>query len=161
MHISTGQTPRNHAAVIEIVIHWKCLNALLNKDVWEVGKISVGSFVVQDVGKENNVNGEAEDAKPLEFLVQQLEKLKTARDTKKDYPSLFDESNLDAVFGILDPTKQGHVTLRQYREALKTLGIKDFEMDPKGAEDDKITLETFKREAKVGLMNTCATFKTV
>ncbi|XP_060695474.1 EF-hand calcium-binding domain-containing protein 10 [Hemiscyllium ocellatum] len=100
-------------------------------------------------------------AKPLEFLVQQLEKLKTARDTKKDYPSLFDESNLDAVFGILDPTKQGHVTLRQYREALKTLGIKDFEIDPKGAEDDKITLETFKREAKVGLMNTCATFKTV
>ncbi|XP_048463784.1 EF-hand calcium-binding domain-containing protein 10 [Rhincodon typus] len=86
--------------------------------------------------------------KPVEFLVQQLEKLKSARQTKKDYPSLFDESNLDAVFGILDPTKQGHITLRQYREALKTLGIKDFEMDPMGAENDKITLATFQRVAR-------------
>ncbi|XP_059508219.1 EF-hand calcium-binding domain-containing protein 10 [Stegostoma tigrinum] len=99
-------------------------------------------------------------AKPVEFLVQQLEKLKSARQTKKDYPSLFDESNVDAVFGILDPTKQGHITLRQYREALKTLGIKDFEMNPTGAENDKITLATFKKVANVGLMNACATFKT-
>ncbi|XP_078077330.1 EF-hand calcium-binding domain-containing protein 10 [Mustelus asterias] len=100
-------------------------------------------------------------AKPVEFLIDQLEKLKVARQTKKDYPCLFDESNLDTVFGILDTTKQGYITLRQYREALKTLGIRDFVMDPLGAREDKITLATFKNEAKTGLMNTCSTFKTL
>ncbi|XP_067907386.1 EF-hand calcium-binding domain-containing protein 10 [Heterodontus francisci] len=99
-------------------------------------------------------------AKPWEFLIDQLEKLKTARQTKKNYPCLFDESNLDAVFGILDTTKQGHITLKQYREALKTLGVKDFVMDPLGASNNKISLATFKKEATAGLMKTCATFKT-
>ncbi|XP_041072028.1 EF-hand calcium-binding domain-containing protein 10 [Carcharodon carcharias] len=99
-------------------------------------------------------------AKPLEFLIGQLEKLNVARQTEKDYPCLFDESNLDTVFGILDTTRQGHITLRQYREALKTMGVKDFVMEPLGALDNKITLATFKKEAKAGLMKTCATFKT-
>ncbi|XP_078424538.1 EF-hand calcium-binding domain-containing protein 10 [Cetorhinus maximus] len=99
-------------------------------------------------------------AKPVEFLIGQLEKLNVARQTKKDYPCLFDESNLDTVFGILDTTRQGHITSRQYREALKTMGVKDFVMKPLGALDNKITLATFKKEAKAGLMKTCATFKT-
>ncbi|XP_038637154.1 EF-hand calcium-binding domain-containing protein 10 [Scyliorhinus canicula] len=99
-------------------------------------------------------------ARPVQFLIDQLELLKVARQTQKNYPCLFDDSNLDTVFGILDTTKQGHITLRQYREALKTLGVKDFVMAPLGSLDDKITQATFKQEAKAGLANACATFRT-
>ncbi|XP_067855932.1 EF-hand calcium-binding domain-containing protein 10 [Heptranchias perlo] len=99
-------------------------------------------------------------AKPLDFLVDQLEKLKIARQTETDYPCLFDESNLDAVFGILDTTKKGHITLNQYTEALKTLGVKNFVTQPEGASNNEISLATFKNEATAGLMKTCATFKT-
>uniref|UniRef100_UPI00398F73AC EF-hand calcium-binding domain-containing protein 10 n=1 Tax=Pristiophorus japonicus TaxID=55135 RepID=UPI00398F73AC len=99
-------------------------------------------------------------AKPLEFLIDQLEQLKIARLTGTNFPCLFDDSNLDAVFGILDTTKQGHITLNQYTEALKTLGINDFVKEPLGASKNEISLTTFKLEATNGLMKTCATFQT-
>ncbi|XP_062914259.1 EF-hand calcium-binding domain-containing protein 10 [Mobula hypostoma] len=95
-------------------------------------------------------------AKPLEFLVEQL---KAAKNTQTNYPCLFDESNLDAVFGILDPTKQGYITLKQYTEALKTLGVKDFAKVPSGAYDNKIHLAVFKSEAKAGLMKMYSPYK--
>ncbi|XP_055506235.1 LOW QUALITY PROTEIN: EF-hand calcium-binding domain-containing protein 10 [Leucoraja erinacea] len=98
-------------------------------------------------------------AKPLEFLIEQLEQLKVAKTIKKNYPCLFDESNLDAVFGILDTTKKGHITLVQYTEALKTLGVKDFAKEPSGADDDKIRLAIFKAEAKAGLMKMYSPYK--
>lgn len=31
-------------------------------------------------------------------------------------PNLFDDSNLDTVCGILDPTNQGFISYNQYRE---------------------------------------------
>lgn len=31
-------------------------------------------------------------------------------------PCLFDDSNLDAVCGILDPTNQGYISYNQYKE---------------------------------------------
>ncbi|XP_051885936.1 EF-hand calcium-binding domain-containing protein 10 [Pristis pectinata] len=98
-------------------------------------------------------------AKPLEFLIEQLEQLKTAKKTRTNYPCLFDESNLDAVFGILDTTKQGYITLKQYTEALKTLGVEDFAKMPAGAHDNKIHLAVFKSEAKAGLMKMYSPYK--
>ncbi|XP_069759447.1 EF-hand calcium-binding domain-containing protein 10 isoform X2 [Narcine bancroftii] len=86
-------------------------------------------------------------AKPLDFLIEELEQLKIAKTTQKNYPCLFDESNLDTVFGILDTTKQGYISLNQYTEALKTLGVKDFAKEPTGARDNKIHLAEFKSEA--------------
>ncbi|KAE8616299.1 hypothetical protein XENTR_v10008769 [Xenopus tropicalis] len=54
--------------------------------------------------------------RPREFLIKQLEKLKYARLSDVDYPCLFDDSNLDAIFGILDPAGQGYITGTQYME---------------------------------------------
>ncbi|XP_078272645.1 EF-hand calcium-binding domain-containing protein 10 isoform X2 [Rhinoraja longicauda] len=99
-------------------------------------------------------------AKPLEFLIEQLEQLKVAKTIKKNYPCLFDESNLDAVFGILDTTKTGQITLIQYTEAFKTLGVKDFVKEPSGAKENKIHLAVFKAEAKAGLMKMYSPYKT-
>nr|XP_039268396.1 EF-hand calcium-binding domain-containing protein 10-like [Styela clava] len=96
---------------------------------------------------------------PREFLIEQLEKLKVAQQSGMYYPCLFDESNLHAIFGMLDPTKRGFISKDQYCEALKTIGVKDFELLPTGAEIDKITIDTFLREAKKGLAKYSATFK--
>ncbi|XP_033888073.1 EF-hand calcium-binding domain-containing protein 10-like isoform X1 [Acipenser ruthenus] len=97
--------------------------------------------------------------RPCEFLITQLERLKLARTTSRDYPCLFNESNLEAIFGILDPTRQGYITVGQYKEALNTIGLKQFVAFPQGADCNRITLETFKKETKDGLIKSSATFK--
>ena len=50
------------------------------------------------------------------FLVEQLEKLKTARETGQNFPCLFDEGNVESAFGIMDPTCRGFITRTQYHE---------------------------------------------
>ncbi|XP_026058526.1 EF-hand calcium-binding domain-containing protein 10 [Carassius auratus] len=92
--------------------------------------------------------------RPKEFLIDQLEKLKVHPGKP---PCLFNESNLDALFGVLDPSHQGFITYSQYKEALKTLGIKNFNEFPEGASDDRISQETFIREATEGLVGSAAT----
>ncbi|CAI9598411.1 unnamed protein product [Staurois parvus] len=94
--------------------------------------------------------------RPQEFLISQLEKLKLARLANLEYPCLFDESNVEAVFGILDPAGQGYITRTQYTEALKTLGI-DITNLPTPPE--KITMEVFKHDVRIHLKKMCATFK--
>ncbi|XP_063783107.1 EF-hand calcium-binding domain-containing protein 10 [Pseudophryne corroboree] len=94
--------------------------------------------------------------KPQEFLITQLEKLKLARLADVEYPCLFDESNVDAVFGILDPSGQGYITRTQYVESLKTLGI---DVSNLPAPPEKITLEVFKYDMRIQLKKSCATFK--
>jgi len=50
------------------------------------------------------------------FLVEQLEKLKEARETGENFPCLFDETNIQSAFGIMDPTGRGCITRAQYEE---------------------------------------------
>uniref|UniRef100_A0A8C3APD3 Si:dkey-42p14.3 n=1 Tax=Cyclopterus lumpus TaxID=8103 RepID=A0A8C3APD3_CYCLU len=54
--------------------------------------------------------------KPREFLVEQLELLKISQQSNINGPSLFNKANLDAVFGILDPANQKHITFAQYKQ---------------------------------------------
>ncbi|KAM6973181.1 EF-hand calcium-binding domain-containing protein 10 [Aplochiton taeniatus] len=98
--------------------------------------------------------------RPREFLIIQLEQLKLSKTRSLDCPSLFSDSNLDAIFAILDPTKQEYITHVQYKEALTTLGITNFIECPEGAARDKISYETFKKEAKQGIQRCSATFST-
>ncbi|XP_027029021.1 EF-hand calcium-binding domain-containing protein 10 [Tachysurus fulvidraco] len=96
---------------------------------------------------------------PREFLVSQLEQLHASKLQAADSPCLFDDSNLDAVCGILDPTNQGYISYNLYREALKTFGIEHFNECPEGLGNDRISHETFKEEAKKCLMKNAATFQ--
>ncbi|RVE71371.1 hypothetical protein OJAV_G00051000 [Oryzias javanicus] len=95
---------------------------------------------------------------PREFLVEQLKQLKLSQINNVMGPHLFKRSNLDAVFGILDPAKQNHITFAQYKQALKTLGISDIDECPEGVNEDRISYETFKAEAERGLQRCSATF---
>ena len=44
-----------------------------------------------------------------------LETLKCYRDEKGDYPAMFTDANISAVFGMLDVTNKGFISMEQYR----------------------------------------------
>ncbi|CAD5113646.1 DgyrCDS2808 [Dimorphilus gyrociliatus] len=84
---------------------------------------------------------------PRDFMIQTLESLKQARTTGIDHPCLFDDSNIESVFGMLDPNTTGYIRLAQYKAGLITLGINKFNEHPPGSEMDRISLAAFKKEA--------------
>lgn len=96
---------------------------------------------------------------PKKFLIEILEKLQKSRGTRLDYPCLFDDTNIQSVFGMLDPTNKGYINKQQYQEALTTLGVKSFNESPEGAEEDKISFDTFLKEARQGLSEASACFR--
>jgi len=53
---------------------------------------------------------------PKTFLVSHLEQLKPARETGENFPCLFDESNVESAFEIMDPASRGFITCVQYQE---------------------------------------------
>ncbi|XP_074050060.1 EF-hand calcium-binding domain-containing protein 10 isoform X2 [Macrotis lagotis] len=61
--------------------------------------------------------------KPREFLLNILTRIKVAKITAVDFPTLMDDSNLISMFEIMDPANQGFITPVQYKEALKNLGL--------------------------------------
>lgn len=52
---------------------------------------------------------------PTEFLLEQLKLLKLCQQSGGSGPNLFNNSDLDSVFGILDPAHQGYITFAQYK----------------------------------------------
>ena len=48
--------------------------------------------------------------------MQFLEELDAGRGGTYDLPALFDESNIESIFGMLDPTTTGFITFEQYKE---------------------------------------------
>ena len=53
---------------------------------------------------------------PREYMIKHLEELTLARNIQCKHPSLFDDSNLTSIFGILDPTKSGFISATKYKE---------------------------------------------
>lgn len=53
---------------------------------------------------------------PKAYLIDYLGQLKEAKDNRVEGPCLFNDSNLDSVFGVLDPANEGHITSAQYME---------------------------------------------
>ena len=51
-------------------------------------------------------------------MIESLEKLQKSRATRLDYPCLFDDSNIQSVYGMLDPTNRGFITYQQYKEGV-------------------------------------------
>lgn len=48
--------------------------------------------------------------------MEQLEHLRISQQSKVTPPSLFDSSNVEALFRLLDPTGQQHITFAQYKQ---------------------------------------------
>jgi len=49
-------------------------------------------------------------------MTNQLVQLKNAKSRKKDYPCLFDDENIKAVFLLMDPEGRGFISSSQYAE---------------------------------------------
>ena len=105
------------------------------------------------------VHTQPENAK--KFMIKYLETLRKFRDEKGDYEAMFVEANITSVFGMLDVTNKGFISLDQYRSALKTLGVKKYNARPEGCENNQISLQTFMMEAKTGLENACSNFNSL
>ncbi|XP_044177418.1 EF-hand calcium-binding domain-containing protein 10-like [Acropora millepora] len=95
---------------------------------------------------------------PKAYMKQYLEKLKDARTVERNYPCIFDDSNIKSLFGMLDVTGKGFITYEQYKQGLATLGVKSFNKDPPGSDMDRISSEVFLKEARSGLAQASATF---
>ncbi|XP_060634345.1 EF-hand calcium-binding domain-containing protein 10 [Anolis sagrei] len=80
--------------------------------------------------------------RPREFLIRTLEKIKLAKLTNSEYPCLMDDSNLDAMFGMLDVEGRGSINMAQYKGALEALGLSS--TDEPYEETDLITQIVFK-----------------
>ncbi|XP_038163476.1 EF-hand calcium-binding domain-containing protein 10 [Cyprinodon tularosa] len=93
-----------------------------------------------------------------EFLIEYLKQLKEAKESDVRGPNLFHSSNLDVIFGFLKPANQTSITFSQYKHALAMLGLKDFNECPEGANEDRISRETFKTEAMDALQRSSATY---
>lgn len=96
---------------------------------------------------------------PKAFMRRYIRELQRARQNPEDDPPCFlDESNLQSVFGMLDVTNKGHVSLQQYQAAMKSMGVGQFNASPAGAELNKIGRDTFVRETKAAVRAASATF---
>lgn len=96
---------------------------------------------------------------PKAFMREHVRELQRARQNpEEDPPCFLDESNLRSVFGMLDVSGRGHVSLQQYRAAMESMGVGQFNASPAGAELDKIGRDTFVREAKAAVKAASATF---
>ncbi|XP_017730131.1 PREDICTED: EF-hand calcium-binding domain-containing protein 10-like [Rhinopithecus bieti] len=83
--------------------------------------------------------------KPREYLISLLERLRIAKVTGVAFPFFMDNSNIVAMFEMMDSSGRGTISFVQYKEALKTLGLCTEDGDLK---DDGhiITLDKFKEE---------------
>ncbi|RLN51351.1 hypothetical protein BBJ29_008643 [Phytophthora kernoviae] len=59
---------------------------------------------------------------PREFLAQHLQELRRAKQEQTPMP-FFNEHDLKAMFAAFDMKEQGTITLEQYDQALRNLGI--------------------------------------
>ena len=53
---------------------------------------------------------------PKAYMKQFLEKLRDARTMQRNYPCIFDDSNVRSLFGMLDVTGKGFITYEQYKQ---------------------------------------------
>ncbi|XP_048195780.1 EF-hand calcium-binding domain-containing protein 10 [Perognathus longimembris pacificus] len=83
--------------------------------------------------------------KPREFLMSLLERMRIAKVTSIAFPYFMDNTNIMAMFEMLDSAGKGNISFVQYKEALKTLGLSN---EDEVFQDDGhvITLENFKSE---------------
>ena len=59
------------------------------------------------------IHTQPENAK--KFMIKYLENLKMYREEKGDYPAMFTDANITSVFGMLDVTNNGYISMEQYR----------------------------------------------
>ncbi|KAJ3214849.1 EF-hand calcium-binding domain-containing protein 10 [Clydaea vesicula] len=81
-----------------------------------------------------------------EFMIKLLEEMKTYKARGQSYP-FFSKDDIIAHFKVLDVTGKGYITTQQYIEGLKTIGIPNVNVNPKGSLQNKISCEVYVADA--------------
>ena len=71
--------------------------------------------------------------------VQELKKIQECRQEQKPVPSMFEEKDLVAMFGMFDVTGCGKISSAQLEKAIHNLGIEDFQ----ATSSEKVDLNMF------------------
>ncbi len=97
---------------------------------------------------------------PKAYAREFIKKLQNAKNEpdEAEPPSLVDDSNLESVFGMLDISKKGYISLQQYIKAMENLGMVEYNSKPAGGVVNRINKDTFMREVKTALRKSSATF---
>ncbi|XP_066898923.1 pseudouridylate synthase 7 homolog isoform X6 [Kogia breviceps] len=96
--------------------------------------------------------------KPREYLISILERLRTAKVSGVAFPFFMDNSNIAAMFQMLDSSNKGSISFIQYKEALKTLGLCTADEVLKD-DGHGITCEKFMREVNKRTQEICGKTK--
>lgn len=83
---------------------------------------------------------------PKAFLIEHLKSLKEKENI--DGLPLLDDTNLVALFKMLDIQSRGYITLEQYKHAMINIGLTEYNKEPIGGQKDKISCDTFIHESK-------------
>lgn len=97
---------------------------------------------------------------PRAFAKEFIEKIQVSQKDPDitEPPTLMDENDLESIFAMLDITKTGYITRQQYLHAMTSMGLKEFNKSPSGADFNKISLKTFLREGKAAIRHASSTF---
>jgi len=102
-------------------------------------------------------------ADPRAFLIDYVEKLqhraKTLDAPTEALPTFFDANNAKAVFRTFDPSSRGWISMPQYHAAMKSLFFKEYNEEPKGYVESRITMDTFVNECQEASTHATMTFK--
>uniref|UniRef100_A0A8C0XNS0 EF-hand domain-containing protein n=1 Tax=Castor canadensis TaxID=51338 RepID=A0A8C0XNS0_CASCN len=82
---------------------------------------------------------------PREYLISLLERLRIAKLTDVAIPFFMDNSNIVAMFEMMDSSGKGTISFVQYKEALKTLGLSAAD-EVLNDDGHLVTLEKFRNE---------------
>ncbi|XP_042637343.1 EF-hand calcium-binding domain-containing protein 10 [Orycteropus afer afer] len=83
--------------------------------------------------------------KPRDYLIATLERLRIAQVTGVSFPIFMDNTNIVAMFEMMDSSNRGIISFVQYKEALKSLGLCS-ENEVLKDDGHVITLEKFRKE---------------
>mmetsp|Transcript_5163 Transcript_5163/g.12417 ORF Transcript_5163/g.12417 Transcript_5163/m.12417 type:complete len:133 (+) Transcript_5163:53-451(+) len=81
---------------------------------------------------------------PKMFLVDELRKVYDCQKDNQPIPSMFEDKDLVAMYGMFDVTGSGKISHKQVAQAMRNLGIDDYE----APSEEKVDLATFKAIAR-------------
>jgi len=82
---------------------------------------------------------------PREFLISELKKLRSAKVSEVNTPTLLNRKNAEAMFGILDPVGRGYITCDQYMTTMRQIGAVQYDSFTPDV-NDQITLDVFLKQ---------------
>ncbi|KAG5191160.1 hypothetical protein JKP88DRAFT_150124, partial [Tribonema minus] len=81
---------------------------------------------------------------PNAFLLEVLDTLRTARDSMVP-TAFFTAEDIEATFGMMDPTGKGSVSRQQYEQALRNVGVEKPAVALPEGEQERVCRSTFQR----------------